>query len=313
MWGDGTQILWAEGESLMIAGPMGLGKTTLAGMLIRAQLRCSGHDSALDLPVAACDGRILYLAMDRPSQIARAFARQFGPDDRDILDERLRIWQGPPPGDIARHAGILTELADAADAAVVYVDSLKDAALGLSDDEVGAGYNRARQMLLASGRQLAENHHTVKRGANGGAPATAADIYGSTWLTNGTGSIVLLSGEPGDAIVGFRHVRQPAEEVGPFMLLHDQAAGHMSIHHAADLIALAVAGGPNGLTAANAAKALYPDAPKVTEALKEKARRRLEKLVKTGDMVRVDGVFAGQKTASYFPAATATAAVDDVS
>jgi hypothetical protein len=39
LWGVDNQVLWAEGESLMIAGPMGLGKTTMAGLLIRAQLR----------------------------------------------------------------------------------------------------------------------------------------------------------------------------------------------------------------------------------------------------------------------------------
>lgn len=120
----------------------------------------------------------------------------------------------------------------------------------------------------------------------------------------------MLSGDPGDPIVGFRHVRQPAEEVGPYQLLHDQAAGHMSIHHAADLIAMAAAGGPNGLTAGNAAKALYPDAEKVTEALRVKARRRLDKLVDCGELTRIDGMFAGKKTVSYFPA---TAGVGDAS
>jgi hypothetical protein len=31
VWGEGAQVLWAEGEALMIAGGQGLGKTTLAG------------------------------------------------------------------------------------------------------------------------------------------------------------------------------------------------------------------------------------------------------------------------------------------
>lgn len=38
-----------------------------------------------------------------------------------------------------------------ADADTVFVDSLKDAAIGLSEDQPGAGYNRARQGLLQPG------------------------------------------------------------------------------------------------------------------------------------------------------------------
>ena len=51
LWGDGTEVLWAEDESLMIAGPMGLGKTTLAVLLMHAQLGV-GDGTVLGLPVA---------------------------------------------------------------------------------------------------------------------------------------------------------------------------------------------------------------------------------------------------------------------
>ena len=52
LWGRDNEILWAEGESLMIAGPMGLGKTTLLGLLIRAQLGI-GDCNVFGLPVTA--------------------------------------------------------------------------------------------------------------------------------------------------------------------------------------------------------------------------------------------------------------------
>jgi hypothetical protein len=90
-------------------------------------------------------------------------------------------------------------------------------------DEVGAGYNRARQALVADGRQVCDLRHIVKRGPNGQAPSTVADIYGSTWLTSGAGSVV-LTGEPGDPIINFRHVEQPANEVGPWRLPHHHEA-----------------------------------------------------------------------------------------
>lgn len=303
LWGDGNDVLWAEGESLMIAGPMGLGKTTLVGLLVRAQLGLGGG-IVLGEKVAQQHGRILILAMDRPAQIARALARQFSEDDRAILSERVTIWRGPPPADVARNPALLLKLAQAADAAVVYLDSIKDAAVGLSDDEVGAGYNRARQMLLADGRQLVECHHTVKRGPNGGLPTTVADIYGSAWLTNGTGSIVLLSGEPGDPIVGFRHCRCPANELGPWELLHDAEVGEITIYHSTDLLALVRAKGADGLTARDAATAITGK-QEPTKADIEKARRKLEAQCAERVLVRVDGSKGGTSggvAAAYFMA-----------
>lgn len=302
LWGEGEDILWSDGESLMIAGPMGLGKTTLAGQLIAAQIGIT-DPTCLGLPVTPRQ-RVLYLAMDRPAQIARAMARQFGAQHRDILAERLIIWKGPPPADIARNPMLLNKLAELADADTVYVDSLKDAAIGLSEDEVGAGYNRARQNLLAHECQLCELHHTVKRGMGGGAPNHVADVYGSAWLTNGTGSIILLGGEPGDPIVSFKHPRQPAAEVGPYQLLHDQTAGIISIHHSTSLLDMAANAGPEGLTAKGAAAALF-DAERPTRGQIEKARRKLDSLAADGLIVACDGprTGTGRPSTVWFPAA----------
>jgi hypothetical protein len=300
--GHGTEVLWADGESLMIAGPMGLGKTTLELRLLRARLGL-GDCTLLGYPVAPCDGNILYLAMDRPAQIARAAYRMFSEDEREILRQRVKFWKGPPPVDVAKQPGILTAFADEADACDVYLDSIKDAAIGLSDDEVGAGYNRARQLLLRTGRNLAELHHTVKRGPGGKPPTAVEDIYGSAWITNGTGSIILLSGDPGDPIVGFRHVRQPADEIGPYRLLHDQAAGTLTVHHSTDLVALAAASGINGLSAKDAAAVLFSTA-KPTAAQVEKARRKLMKLVADGLLQVVEGIAAkpgGTPPRAWFP------------
>ena len=82
---------------------------------------------------------------------------------------------------------MLAAIAEHHDAAVVFIDSLKDAALGLSNDEVGAAWNRARQHVLAAGRELCELHHPVKRGPNGALVKDINDVYGSAWLTNGCG------------------------------------------------------------------------------------------------------------------------------
>ena len=52
---------------------------------------------------------------------------------------------------------------------------IKDAALGLSDDDAGAGYNRARQQVLAANIELLELHYTVKQGHNGSKPTALPD------------------------------------------------------------------------------------------------------------------------------------------
>ncbi|HTZ14976.1 MAG TPA: ATP-binding protein [Mycobacterium sp.] len=300
VWGKDTDVLWPEGESLMIAGQQGLGKTTLMGQLVRALLGvCDGE--VLGLPVPPIDGRILYLAMDRPRQIARSLARQFRLEDRPLLEERLIFRPGPPPADIAKRPELLLTMARDLDAQVVFVDSVKDAALGLSSDEVGAAYNRARQYVIADGRELCDSHHAVKRGPNGAPVKDINDIYGSAWLTSGCGSVVLLTGEPGDPIVGFRHVKAPVNEVGPWQLLHDSVAGELRVEVEISLVDLVKAKGVDGLTARDAAVALF-EANQPSRAQKEKARRKLVKLQADGvlTVVERDGLSA------YFLAAQGT-------
>lgn len=287
IWGCGRQVMWAAGEGLMIAGGQGLGKTTLAGLLLRGLLGL-GDGHVLGLPVADTGCRILYLAMDRPRQIARSQARQFKEIDRTVLRDRLTVWTGPPPRDLAANPTLLARMADYYDAGVVFVDSLKDAAVGLSEDEVGARYNRARQHLLSQGRQVCELHHTKKRNPVGAQGPSVDDVYGSTWLTSGCGSVVMLGGDPGDPIISFRHVKQPAEEVGPYRLLHDQGEGLLTIEHSVDLVELVKANSTDGLTAREAAAAIT-EKSQPGRADIEKARRRLDQMVTAGVLVRLDG------------------------
>lgn len=288
IWGGGDQVLWADGEALMIAGGQGLGKTTLAGQLLRGLLGLEA--TVLGHPIGDCGGAVLYLAMDRPRQIARSLARQFTEAERAVLARRLIIRPGPPVADLAKDPTLLLRMARELGATVVVVDSLKDAAVGLSDDEVGAGYNRARQHVLNSGRQHLDLHHVTKASAG-----SINDIYGSTWLTSGCGSVILLTGEPGDPLVGFRQLKPPVEEVGPYVLEHDAKAGRLTVHRSADLLDLVEAAGPvEGLTATGAAKALF-DTDKPTRGEVEKVRRRLERLTADGVLDCVTGTKGGAR------------------
>lgn len=271
VWGCGEDVLWAEGEALMIYGGSGVGKTTIAGQLVRALILADGD--VLDLPVAPAGGRVLYLAMDRPRQAARSLSRQFHPFHRDAVSQRLVVWKGPPPEDMAERTGLLAQLCREAEASHVFVDSLKDAAVGLSDDRVGAGWNRARQAALADGVQVMELHHQVKQRTDG--PKGIDAVYGSTWITAGAGSVIHLDGNPGDAVVKLRHLKQPAAEVGPFDVIHDDRTGLSSVVRDADPLTLLNTRGE--LTARDLASVMFDtDAPKRNEV--EKARRKLETL-----------------------------------
>lgn len=226
VWGEGNQVLWAEGESLVIAGGQGTGKTSCAANIARGRLGLS--DEFLGLPVAASPDPVLYLAMDRPSQTGRALRRVFSEDERDIVERLLFFRPGPPPSDTTDDEYVLLRMANKVRARTVIVDSIKDAAIGLSEDKVGAAYNRARQHLIKEGIQVLELHHTVKRGADGGPPKSLQDVYGSTWITSGAGSVIGLHGDAGSERVAFTHLKQPGEVVGPWTIEHDHTAGTVS-------------------------------------------------------------------------------------
>ena len=138
----------------------------------------------------------------------------------------------------------------------------------------------ARQEMIASGMEPVELHHQRKeqRGNAAGKPKKLADVYGSRWITAGAGSVVLLWGEPGDPIVEFVHLKQPAGEVGPFKVMHDQHSGSITLHDRVNLLEL-VRMSPRGLTAQEAARQLYETSvPSAAEV--EKARRALKDLVR---------------------------------
>jgi replicative DNA helicase len=286
VWGDGDDVLWAAGEALMICGPQGVGKTTIGGQIVMARLGLTTE--VLGWPVTPGSRRLLYLAMDRPQQAARSLGRIVRPEWRDVLQERLVVWQGPPPADFAAEPTLLMEMCRAADADTVVIDSVKDAAIGLSKDEVGAGYNRARQTAIAAGVEVLELHHQRKTGDGGGKPNSLSDVYGSTWIPSGAGSVLLLWGQAGDPVVELLHVKQPRNDVGPLTVIHDHDSGRSSIDTGditRDLIYIA-SREPSGLTVQRAANALFGQAESNDV---EKARRKLDGLVRKGLMVTREG------------------------
>lgn len=287
IWGHDSEVLWAAGEPLLITGPPGVGKTTLTGQLVRARLGATPDPHVLGWPVEPdTRGKVLYLASDRPQQIRRALARCFTEHDRPLLDERLTIWSGPPPSDLAKDTSTLTRLAQQAGATTVILDSLKDMAIGLSDDEVGAGLNQAMQLALADGIDVLALHHQ-RKGTDGKRPKTLEDLYGSTWIAAGAGSILLLWGAAGDLIVELHHLKQPSSDIGPLKIEHDHYHGTSAVHRGFDLHA-ALRHAPHGLTTLDVTR-LWLEKDKPTEPERRKAQRRLDNAVRLGQATRVDG------------------------
>ena len=139
--------------------------------------------------------------------------RRFSDQHREVLRDRLTVHRGPLPTDLAKVPDQLVTLARKAGADVVVVDSLKDACAKLTDDESGSMVNRAIQYANAADLDVLVLHHQ-RKGQAGAKPTTLADVYGSTWLTAGAGSVVLLWGEAGSETVELTHLKQPADQIG---------------------------------------------------------------------------------------------------
>jgi replicative DNA helicase len=301
LWGEDTQVLWAEGEPLLLCGPDGVGKTTIGQQVVLGLLGL--RSEVLGLPVRTVD-RVLYLAIDRRRQAQRSFHRMVAEKDRAVLHERLWILGGSLPNLLENDPEVICAMAQAAEAQVVVVDSLKDTARKMSSDETGSAIASAFRYCEDAGIDVMALHHQRKEQQGAGSPTGLSDVYGSRLITAACGSVALLWGQAGDTIVQFKHLKQPAEPVGPWDVHHDHPNGVSTVLISTNLVVLAGMNG--GLTAKTAAMALYttesPDRNQVAAA-----RTRLERLLKKGKLVKARH---GSETA-YQPAPSDSVELND--
>lgn len=294
IWGKDDEILWPDDEPLLIAAPTGVGKTTLAALLARSMVGLGGD--VLGYPVTECS-RVLYLALDRPAQIRRAMRRIFTDSDEAHLDERLVVHPRPLVEDLGRNPELLVHLAVQAEADRVIIDSVKDTISKVSDDESGGNYNRAIQMCCAEGRPTASLHHQ-RKGQQGAAPNRLEDVYGSTWITAGAGSVVLLWGEAGSGSAELIHLKTPSTPVGPLSVEIDTFAGDMRVTRGWDPLVW-LRSRSDGVQIPDAARAMSGKEP--TKSTRERARRKLDALVQR-DLARKVGGGDPNNPATYYPA-----------
>lgn len=277
LWGSSDAVLWAEGEPLMLYGPDGVGKTSLAQQLVLHV--CGIRDDRLcGLPVRRADKPVLYLACDRPRQARRSLYRMLPKDRHDELRGRLLIWEGPLPFAIHATPRALLDFCLLHNAGTVVVDSLKDVAVELTKPEVALRINQAFQWLNANGIELLLLHHPRKDPAGvPSKPKALEDVYGDRNFVAGMGSVVLLWGKAGDPIVELHHLKQPAGEYGPAKLLHDHDAGVTVLYESATILELLVKAG-RSMTVGQVAALFYGSGDPNRNEL-EKTRRQLRRLV----------------------------------
>ncbi|WP_269855544.1 DnaB-like helicase N-terminal domain-containing protein [Streptomyces sp. RPT161] len=309
LWGTREQTAWASGESLMIVGAPGVGKTTLAHQVILARLGLT--DSVLDMPVTP-SRRVLYLAMDRPTQIAKAMRRRINPYDEAALRDRLVVWQGPLPATLDKEPDLLADLAAAHQADTIVIDSLKDAVSTMVDDSLAVAFHNARMRALRNGVEIMELHHQRKAAADAprGQRPTLDRVYGSTWITAGAGSVLFVAGEAGDLAVTLHHLKTPTGEIGPLQLIHDHTRGTTRIDPALDPSEILRAH-PGGMTARDLASRLSGETTPSRSAI-EKARRALDRLVAKAKATKVEGAAGGSgggQQARYYATARHISAV----
>jgi replicative DNA helicase len=305
VWGTGTSVAWSEGEPLLLVGPPGVGKTTLGQQLVLARIGVRPAD-VLGLPVARDLRPVLYIAADRPRQATRSMRRMVTENDRDRLDAGLIVWPGPLPFHLPTEPERLARMAAHYGAGTVVLDSLKDIAPGLEKPEVGTALSVALQHLVAEGVEVIGNHHQRKPSSDNRRPNALADVYGSAWITAGAGSVLLLWGDAGDPVVEVTHLKQPADPVGPWQVVHDHDTGTSTALDRPDPLAILTAS-PRGVTARTLAQTMTGKA-EPSRADVERARRHLDRLTGRGLATKRGPDEAKHLPALYLPAAREAAA-----
>lgn len=211
------------------------------------------------------------------------------PGHRRHLDAAVVFWPGPLPFDVVEEPARLAAFAQEIGAGTIVIDGLSDIASPLSEDRVGGRVKMAIAHTIAAGIEVIALYHPRKATNDGSRkPRALDDVYGSTWITAGVGSVVFLHGEAGDPVVELLHLKQPADVVGPLELIHDHDQGVTTVVDQTSVCDLVRQATNGGVTVKDVAVRITGKADPSRNDI-EKARRKLAALVRDEHAVRVRG------------------------
>lgn len=230
IWGvarpDGV-MAWAQNQGVIICGPPGTGKSTIALQVVLRYVGIRGGD-VLGLPVRRTERPVVYLALDRADQIRQSIRRMvLSTADPEAVARLLMIDNIPPNVDLREVSSWIAWLRVLGAGAVV-IDSAKDLGFDLNDSSEGQAFNFLVQATLRAGIQILVTHHSRKTPRGDKKPLTLNDMHGSQWVAAGAGSVLMLDGEAGPKPKKLVHVKPLTVPMPPLRLELDTATGEIS-------------------------------------------------------------------------------------
>jgi hypothetical protein len=230
IWGNpvpGGTMAWAENQGIIVAGPPGTGKSTIALQVVLRRVGILGGE-VLGMPVAVEKEPFVYLALDRADQIRQSIRRMVDPDtDREAVERLLMIDNLPPTVDLRQVETFIGWL-QALGAKGVALDSAKDLGFDLNDSSEGQAFNFLVQATLRAGIQIFVTHHSRKVPRGDKKPLTLNDLHGSQWVAAGAGSVLMLDGVAGPEPKKLFHVKPLTVPMPSLMLELDHDTGEVS-------------------------------------------------------------------------------------
>ncbi len=232
--GRGQQILWADGESLLVVGDTGHGKSTLKQNIVRANIGLIPDVLGL---AARSFTNILYVAADRPNQIKHSLSRMITPINRSIWHEKVFIHDGPldfalneKPQLLAPFVKELSEALERPLFEAVFFDSLKDLVSAMDENGDGIQINHAFQSLCRANVQVVCGVHPRKMGTGRDKERlpTLDDVGGNKNISAGSGSVVYLGAPDNEDQGQLYHLKSPSERIEGMLLHFEKKTGDIS-------------------------------------------------------------------------------------
>lgn len=229
IWGNavpGGTMAWAENQGVIIAGPPGTGKSTIALQVILRRVGILGGD-VLGMPVVETEQPLVYLALDRADQIRQSIRRMVPTTAADEAIRRLLMIDNLPPTVDLRQVETLIGWLRGMGAGGVVIDSAKDLGFDLNDSSEGQAFNFMVQATLRAGIQILVTHHSRKVPRGDRKPLTLNDLHGSQWVAAGAGSVIMLDGEAGPKPKRLVHVKPLTVPMLPLALTMNHDTGEI--------------------------------------------------------------------------------------